>query len=185
MADRAGSVRPPARTAQQVVTPVIEEHDSRALRRWFTIGTLAVVLLAIWLILRPMAMPIAWAAMLAFLLHPLHQRLTKRLGNRPIASAGAADRADADRDLRPAFDARLRVRRADRDACRAAAGRIPDLFDLSAWLDASRHPRIAATVRLVREPHRHRQCRGSAHLRLPATCGTGSGCSPAAAASWH
>ena len=48
-------------------------------RRCFAIGT---VLVLGWLLLQflePFFAPLGWAAILAFLLYPLHERLTKRL----------------------------------------------------------------------------------------------------------
>ena len=57
-----------------------EQTDSRTLRRWFAVGAVVVVLWAVWVILKPMRMPIAWAAVLGFLLYPLQQRLTRALG---------------------------------------------------------------------------------------------------------
>ena len=63
-------------------------RESQALRRWFTIGALIIVVAAIALILWPLRVPLAWAAMLAFLMTPLHKRLTRQFGNRPNASAG-------------------------------------------------------------------------------------------------
>jgi len=120
-----------------------EERDSQALRRWFTIGIVIVVLWAIWLIVRPMAMPIAWAAMLAFLLHPLHQRLTERLGKRPIVSAGLLTALTPIAIFAPL--SMLGFAFAEEIGTLAEQlQRNPDLLNLSNWLDASRHPRIAA-----------------------------------------
>ena len=64
-----------------------EESNSRVLRRWFTVSAVVVLLLAAWLILKPMALPIAWAAILAFLMHPLQVKLTRRLKGRRTLSA--------------------------------------------------------------------------------------------------
>lgn len=57
-------------------------------RRCFAIGT---VLVLGWLLLQflePFFAPLGWAAILAFLLYPLHERLTKRLKGREGYSAG-------------------------------------------------------------------------------------------------
>jgi predicted PurR-regulated permease PerM len=57
-------------------------------RRCFAIGT---VLVLGWLLLQflePFFAPLGWAAILAFLLYPLHTRLTKRLNGREGYSAG-------------------------------------------------------------------------------------------------
>ena len=62
--------------------------QGQALRRWFAVGTVALVLWAIFLVLRPLRMPIAWAAILAFLLYPLQLSLMRRLrGSRTGAAA--------------------------------------------------------------------------------------------------
>ena len=67
---------------------MIETAESRALKRWFTIGVIVVTLWAIYSILEPLLMPIAWAGFFAFLLQPLQQKLTARFNNRPNAAAG-------------------------------------------------------------------------------------------------
>ena len=96
-----------------------EEQDSRTLRRWFTVGAVVVVLWAVWMILTPLRMPIAWAAVLAFLLFPLQLKLAHRLGNRRTAAAGIIT------------------------ALSEALQQNQDLFDLGRWLDPAQHPRIA------------------------------------------
>jgi predicted PurR-regulated permease PerM len=54
-----------------------------------TFALVAAVLLAylLYLVLSPLARPIAWALFIAFLLHPLHRWLTRRLRGRAAASA--------------------------------------------------------------------------------------------------
>ena len=66
---------------------MVQTADSRAGRRWFTIGVILLVIWAVAMILAPLRLPIAWAALLAFLLHPLQVKLTRRLRNRPNAAA--------------------------------------------------------------------------------------------------
>lgn len=67
---------------------MIETAESRALKRWFTIGVIVVTLWAIYAILKPLLMPIAWAGFFAFLLQPLQQKLTVKFNHRPNAAAG-------------------------------------------------------------------------------------------------
>ncbi len=55
--------------------------------RTFTLVTCAVLAVALYRILAPFVGPLIWAIFLAFLLHPLHIRLTRRLRNRPRLSA--------------------------------------------------------------------------------------------------
>lgn len=55
--------------------------------RAFGIGTLLVLGAVLYAILSPFFSPIIWALFIAFLVHPLHRRLTKRFGNRAQLSA--------------------------------------------------------------------------------------------------
>jgi predicted PurR-regulated permease PerM len=57
-------------------------------RRAFLVATVAIMGWALFAILRPLANPLGWAVMLAFLLHPLHERLVARLKGRQSLSAG-------------------------------------------------------------------------------------------------
>lgn len=60
----------------------------RFYRRGFVIGTILVLGLALFKLMEPFWSPLAWAAVLAFLFHPLHERLTKRFRGSSSASAG-------------------------------------------------------------------------------------------------
>jgi len=55
--------------------------------RAFGIGTLLVLGALLFAVLRPFFSPIIWALFIAFLVHPLHRKLTRRLGNRQQVSA--------------------------------------------------------------------------------------------------
>jgi predicted PurR-regulated permease PerM len=57
-------------------------------RRTFVLVTLAILGWALLSILEPLWTTLAWAAVLAFLLHPLHERLSARLKGRASLSAG-------------------------------------------------------------------------------------------------
>jgi predicted PurR-regulated permease PerM len=120
----------------------MQDHESRSLRRWFTFGVVVVVLLAIGLILWPLVMPIAWAAILGFLMMPLHARLTLYFSGRRSLAAGLLT------GLTPiAIFAPLTL------LVMAFASQIADLtnalqqnagvFDLASWIDPALHPRIA------------------------------------------
>jgi len=61
---------------------------SRFYRRCFLIGTILVLGYVLVQFLSPFWAPLGWAAILAFLLHPLHHRLTQRLKGRAGYSAG-------------------------------------------------------------------------------------------------
>jgi predicted PurR-regulated permease PerM len=127
---------------EQSATPMIDPDGSRALRRWFTVGILLVVLTAVVLILQPMAMPIAWAAMLAFLMRPAHNLLTRKFGNRPTLSAAVLTA------LTPiAFFAPLMLLGATFADQIGEMARImqqnPGLLDPESWLDVTQHPSVA------------------------------------------
>ena len=57
-------------------------------RRAFLVATVAILGWALFAILRPLGNPLGWAVMLAFLLHPLHERLVAKLKGRRSLSAG-------------------------------------------------------------------------------------------------
>lgn len=61
---------------------------SRFYRRTFLIGTVLVLGWVLLQFLQPFWAPLGWAAILAFLLHPLHRWLTRKLGGRPGYAAG-------------------------------------------------------------------------------------------------
>lgn len=119
-----------------------EPGDSRTLRRWFAVGIVLAVLWAIWLILSPMRMPIAWAAVLSFLLYPLQQRLTRVLGGRRSAAAGILVALTPIAIFGPltligiAFVRQI-------SGIAATLQQQPDVFNLTHWLDPARHPSIA------------------------------------------
>src|SRR3569833_349769 len=57
-------------------------------RHTFVIAALLIFAWLLWSILEPLWTTIGWAAVLAFLLHPLHERMTKKFQNRASLSAG-------------------------------------------------------------------------------------------------
>ncbi|HEY1889516.1 MAG TPA: AI-2E family transporter [Steroidobacteraceae bacterium] len=57
-------------------------------RRSFFIATAAILAYLLLAVLEPLKGALGWAAVLAFLLHPLHERLSRRLKGRAILSAG-------------------------------------------------------------------------------------------------
>jgi predicted PurR-regulated permease PerM len=62
--------------------------DKDFYRRSFLVATLLVVGYTLSQVLEPVSGPLVWAAFLAFLLHPLHRWLTRRLKGRDGAAAG-------------------------------------------------------------------------------------------------
>ncbi|HEV7135913.1 MAG TPA: hypothetical protein VGN43_04720, partial [Steroidobacteraceae bacterium] len=57
-------------------------------RRSFLIATAAILAYLLLAVLAPLKGALGWAVVLAFLLHPLHERLSRRLKNRSMLSAG-------------------------------------------------------------------------------------------------
>jgi len=122
-----------------------EESNSRVLRRWFTVGAVLVLLAAAWLILKPMVLPIAWAAILAFLLHPLQVKLAQRFKGRRTLAASVLTGLTPVAIVAPL--ALLSVAFAQQVAGLAAhLQQDSDLFNLTSWLDSEQHPRIAGAA---------------------------------------
>jgi predicted PurR-regulated permease PerM len=122
-----------------------EQTQSQTLRRWFAVGAVALVLWAIWLVLRPMRMPIAWAAILAFLLYPLQLSLMRRLRGSRTAAAAVITALTPIAIFAPlvligmAFAQQV-------SALNAAMQANPELLNLSIWLDPAIHPRMASVA---------------------------------------
>ena len=122
-----------------------------ALQRWLAIAVILLVLLSVWLILRRLIAPIAWAAVLAFLLYPLQKRLTLRFGNRPAAAAGVLT------GLTPVaiFVPLTLLGLAFANQVTALTASMEDggsgLFNISAWMDPMQHPRIASAIEWIAE----------------------------------
>jgi predicted PurR-regulated permease PerM len=66
----------------------METSDQTFYARTFALLTLFLLAYLLYQILSPFAAPIAWALFIAFLLHPIHALLARRLGGRANASAG-------------------------------------------------------------------------------------------------
>jgi predicted PurR-regulated permease PerM len=119
-----------------------EARDRRALRRWFAVGAVILVLWAVWVILRPLLTSIAWAAVLAFLLYPLQQQLTRRLGNRRSAAAGILTGLTPVAIFVPLT--LIGIAFAHQVAeLGATLQQNQDFFALSRWLDPAQHPTVA------------------------------------------
>ncbi|MEO8308066.1 MAG: AI-2E family transporter [Pseudomonadota bacterium] len=119
-----------------------EQTQSQALRRWFAVGALVLVAWAIWMVLRPLRMPLAWAGILTFLLYPLQLSLKRRLRGSRTAAAAVITAMTPIAIFAPlaliglAFAQQIR---ALSDAFQAN----PELLNLYSWLDPATHPRIA------------------------------------------
>ena len=63
---------------------MLARHAERPhlLRAHFRAGRAALLAYLLYLVLSPLAQPIAWALFIAFLLHPLHRWLTRKLRGR-------------------------------------------------------------------------------------------------------
>jgi predicted PurR-regulated permease PerM len=126
-----------------------KEFDSIVLRRWFSVGVLAALVYAIWLILKPMAGPMAWAAILGFLMMPLQVNLTRRFGGRATLAAAVLTALTPIAIFAPlsllalAFAKQLA-------GLGAALQSNQDMFELSRWLDPAQHPRVASYAEWLR-----------------------------------
>jgi len=67
--------------------PSTRPHEDRFYTRAFALITALVLVAALYRIVQPFLGPVLWAIFLAFLLHPLHARLTRHLHRRPQSSA--------------------------------------------------------------------------------------------------
>src|SRR5690606_40308351 len=154
----ARGVRVAAGAAQPVVThPPPGPSRARGpvsngtLQRWLAGAVILLVLLAVWLILRRLFLPIAWAAVLAFLMHPLQKTLTEKLGGRPTAAAGILT------GLTPVaiFVPLSLLGLAFANQVTALTASMEDggsgLFNISAWMDPMQHPRIASAIEWIAE----------------------------------
>jgi predicted PurR-regulated permease PerM len=125
-----------------------DESNSRVLRRWFTVGAVLVLLLALWMILRPLVLPIAWAAILAFLMHPLQVNLTRRFKGRRTLAASILTGLTPVAIFAPltlisiAFVQQV-------GALTTNLQQNPELLNISSWLDPGLHPRLAGLAAWV------------------------------------
>jgi len=65
----------------------VQTSDRSFYARTFILVALAIVAWLIYQVLSPFAQPLAWALFIAFLIHPLHRWLSRRLGGRNVLSA--------------------------------------------------------------------------------------------------
>ncbi len=70
-----------------MTAPAAGEAGLTFYRRAFALAVIAVLALLLYRILEPFLAPLAWAVVLAFLMHPLQVRLAKKLGQRRALSA--------------------------------------------------------------------------------------------------
>ncbi len=118
------------------------ETENPRLQRWLTGGALVLVLLAVWLIVRPLGVPIVWAAILAFLLSPVQERLTRALGGRRSAAAGVITGLTPVAIFVPLTLLGLAFANQIATLTTQVEG-DPSLFSLAEWTDPVRHPRLA------------------------------------------
>jgi predicted PurR-regulated permease PerM len=123
----------------------MEEANSSALRRWFTIVAVVVLVVATCLILKPLAMPIAWAAILAFLLSPLQMQLARRLRGRRTLAASILTALTPVALFVPLTLLSISFAHQIADLA-ATLQQNSNLLDLSSWLDPAQHPRTAGIV---------------------------------------
>jgi predicted PurR-regulated permease PerM len=126
--------------------PGIRPGTNNTLRHWLTAAAAVVAVgLAVWLILRPFVGSILWAAILAFLMYPLQQRVTRLCGGRPSVAAGLLTGLTPVAIFVPltllglAFAGQI-------SALAASVQGDTSLLDLEGWTDPGEHPRLAQLV---------------------------------------
>ncbi|MFO7324588.1 MAG: AI-2E family transporter [Pseudomonadota bacterium] len=134
------------------------------LQRWLAAAVILAVLLAVWLILRRLVSPIAWSMVLAFLMHPLQRRLTRKLGNRPSAAAGILTALTPIAIFVPLSLLALAFAQQVASLTASVEGGN-SLFDAARWIDPEAHPRIAGAVAWVAERFDLRLADLQQHLR--------------------
>jgi predicted PurR-regulated permease PerM len=122
---------------------VTQQKDSQVLRRWFAVGVVVIVVLALGLILHPFAMPIAWAAILGFLLAPLQENLTRRFRGRSSLAASVITALTPIAIFTPLTLIALSFAK-QLSGLGAIIQKNTDMFDLNTWADPAQHPRAAS-----------------------------------------
>ncbi len=111
-------------------------------------GAVIAALWAIALIVKPLAGPLIWASLLAFLLQPAQRALTRKLRGRTTAAAAILTGLTPLAIFLPL--ALIGIAFAQQVGALADnLQRNPQFFDLATWLDPVRHPRIAGAVTWV------------------------------------
>lgn len=128
---------------------VADSSANRNVRRWLTIVVIAIVLYAVLLILKPMRMPIAWAAFVAFLLQPLQRKWSRKFRSRD-AAAGVLTALTPIAIVAPLVLIGIAFAQQIAELVRTLQSN-PQLLDFAAWQDPEQHPSIARLVNMVRE----------------------------------
>jgi predicted PurR-regulated permease PerM len=129
---------------------VAYKNDSLILRRWFAVAVVVLVVFLVWSILHPFVLLLVWAGILAFLMFPLQERLTRRFRGRAGAAAGVLTALTPVAVFVPltllgiAFVHQV-------TALGATLQQNPDMFELSRWLDPAQHPRVAGWAQWLTE----------------------------------
>lgn len=120
-------------------------ESERRLRRILSALFMAAVLLAVAFVLKPLRLPIAWAAIFAFLLAPLQSQLTQRLRGRVSAAAGVLTACMPLAIFTPLTLLGIAFARQVTQMA-LLLKQQPRIIDLASLLDSSHHPRIAALI---------------------------------------
>lgn len=125
--------------------------SSSALQRWVAIAVILLVLACVWLILRRLISPIAWAMVLAFLLYPLQRRLSAKFGNRPSVAAGVITGLTPIAIVAPLVLLGLAFANQVSSLTSSLEDGGTGMFNLANWMDPQQHPRVAGAVEWVAE----------------------------------
>ncbi len=108
-----------------------------------------IVLYAVILILKPLRMPLAWAAFLAFLLQPLQQRFTRKFRS-PGVAAGLITGITPIAIIAPLLLIGFAFAQQISQLVQTLQAH-PSLWDSASWQDPAQHPRIASLLTWARE----------------------------------
>ena len=117
------------------------ETEGKLLRQGFTVVVVALIVIGAAVVLAPLRQPLAWAAVLAFLLHPVQQRLTTLLRGRATTAAGLITALTPLLLLLPLMLLGIAFAR-QVSALLAALQANPQLWSIDSWRDPLLHPRL-------------------------------------------
>ncbi|MCX7035465.1 MAG: AI-2E family transporter [Proteobacteria bacterium] len=118
-----------------------DETEGKLLRQGFTVVVVALIVIGTAVVLAPLRQPLAWAAVLAFLLQPVQHRLTTLLRGRATTAAGLITALTPLLLLLPLMLLGIAFAR-QVSALLTALQANPQLWSIDAWRDPLLHPRL-------------------------------------------
>ena len=115
--------------------------EGRVLRQGFTVLVVALIVVGTAVVLAPLRQPLAWAAVLGFLLQPVQQRLTRALHGRTTLAAGLITALTPVLLLLPLMLLGIAFARQVSTLLTALQAN-PQLWSIEGWRDPLAHPRL-------------------------------------------